>query len=1428
MQLEFPYFSHLTFFEEVGLTIDEFRDSLRPDVVKMRSVVVAPSVPITPDMNSGVTIGVGYDMSVSARNREVIFSDLTQANVPAEIARGLSEGERIKGWVAKTWCDQHQDLKLSIDNVIDLYKNVYLKGYVETAAQLVKSWQGNWETYPPIVQEVLVDLHYRGDLNTPYGREKLQPPVKANDLIGIRDAICDVEYWQERGNLPRTEKDHSPNRRFIARRDWVLKQASSAISFPLALKKEQAAVDSVTAYYHHTETDQAGGFFPLGLYTNLHSGIHVECDDSMGKGLVPVCCLAPGYIVAVRLSSATPKGIEEPKASADARKRGAERNRVSAWAAGNHNGFILVRHEIAQQDKDPNPIVLYSLYFHLVPPDWENAGSKIPVPWIERVGRSYGTFQVIDPGFPKEFSKLRWTAKLEGDPGAPKILVQGKVALFGDTLGKLEKEHAYGRPSPDPGVASAVWKPPAQDLVAIHDALLEGKVVTFHKPYLKVGQGEVLGFADPVSDMGRGFIHWELLTPNQNSGVERLLALAQSQKLGIPAAVFEKFEETGDPDNYFQDSELARLVEVVNKPIPQAARMTSHNAPDLLKEFKQNPDKVPFAKFDVPPRSLSGHVFPFTLKLESAKRAKPASGSATVRLRYAASSFGSQQELPVQFDSAGKAEVKAFLPADVERLTIEPIGFHLQPGPPLPVADERADNVAHFQRVAVTRWRNVWIRHLNEWSSKGMEKSFKKRQNVLEWFPPGTHGDLAKLAANDQLEKAVQALSWWASPDCVPAPIGGAPDKLFGANKMLPEQCLLDNLHPVTGAWLLNLLHKHQLMHFQVPDPAPVSPGKAFCFGWMPARAPQPPRAVGEACSAVVVEEGVHDGGNLNLVLKNGRHELNVGAGEYTRGLFHQGIPMGFWGDWTLRVDKESPKVLGDATVHVLKPVLQAENGMEPPYRVGPRLEWRVAFSRNCPAEIKGLVTLKTSRHAAAAQAGTFQTAPLAIAVVGRWSKDTGGIRFLNGFLERGPANIDVPLKKTSTMRDFHAASSLSRAAYRAEKVPRVAEALVEAVDSVSARAGKVALRELRDTGLSVTLSGVPVATLQKAVEDHNASAPAHLKITAQVAAGQPQGLSVTVPSPAPSTDLPGGECIFQFNPAGAFSKLATGLGKDEVLDVKLGMLFPNGAQFLAPWKGVEPLGEGYVEKSVVDNLRNAAPDCIEGWCDVPATTLLGVPRFGVPRFTIEESYLVVTVDLIGGEVGFWSAAAPQLFNGAVNLGGNIIARSQTLVMKRKLSDLKIKDHIHVQARSTKRGIPFRGQSVNVVDSDAILYENREKLLEFTHDSNRAFGRVTFTARFQATPTDKVFAIKVFANGRGLEVPLRYGKSTVLGRTVFGECDQEGFLVATCDVESIIHSSPGVATFSAKLFESPAPHRADGLIERADQPFAVFTPSSPQ
>src|SRR5207237_1760537 len=123
--------------------------------------------------------------------------------------------------------------------------------------------------------------------------------------------------------------------------------------------------------------------------------------------------------------------------------------------------------------------------------------------------------------------------------------------------------------------------------------------------------------------------------------------------------------------------------------------------------------------------------------------------------------------------------------------------------------------------------------------------------------------------------------------------------------------------------------------------------------------------------------------------------------------------------------------------------------------------EGGVAGTRNCPPDIRGRVAGKPSGHAASAQAGTFQIAPLAIPVVGRRSKDTGGTRFLNGFLERGPASIDAPLKKSSTMRDYHAVSSLSRTAYRAEKVPRLTDALVEAVDCVAEADGAVTLCEL-------------------------------------------------------------------------------------------------------------------------------------------------------------------------------------------------------------------------------------------------------------------------------------------------------------------------------------------------------------------------------
>src|SRR5437660_12073849 len=97
MELEFPYFSHLTFFEEVGLTIDEFKDSRLPGAVNMRNIVIDPSVPITQDMNSGVTIGVGYDMRVGGRNRDAIFQDMTHSKCPADNASRLNTGERYRG-----------------------------------------------------------------------------------------------------------------------------------------------------------------------------------------------------------------------------------------------------------------------------------------------------------------------------------------------------------------------------------------------------------------------------------------------------------------------------------------------------------------------------------------------------------------------------------------------------------------------------------------------------------------------------------------------------------------------------------------------------------------------------------------------------------------------------------------------------------------------------------------------------------------------------------------------------------------------------------------------------------------------------------------------------------------------------------------------------------------------------------------------------------------------------------------------------------------------------------------------------------------------------------------------------------------------------------------------------------------------------------
>lgn len=157
-----------------------------------------------PGGNSGVTIGRGYDMG--SRTSASVFSDLTAAGVPANVAEQYSAGAGLKGSSAGTWVTNNRD---GIAQITPEQQNsLFSKTYAEQEAEVrrisekpdaVKKYGAVcFDNLDPKIRDSLVDLKYRGDY-TPTTRKFLQKAAADNDAEAFGKEMQDRSNW---GNVP--------------------------------------------------------------------------------------------------------------------------------------------------------------------------------------------------------------------------------------------------------------------------------------------------------------------------------------------------------------------------------------------------------------------------------------------------------------------------------------------------------------------------------------------------------------------------------------------------------------------------------------------------------------------------------------------------------------------------------------------------------------------------------------------------------------------------------------------------------------------------------------------------------------------------------------------------------------------------------------------------------------------------------------------------------------------------------------------------------------------------------------------------------------------------------------------------------------------------------------------------------------------------
>ena len=157
-----------------------------------------------PSDSSGLTIGRGYDMKT--KSAQQIIRDLTAAGVPLPDARVLSRASGLSGAAARRFITDNNLANFEITQAAQLllfdisYQAEAAEARRLATKQDVVALYGatNWDGLHPAIQEMLVDLKFRGDYDGS-ARRIIQPSVVRNDLETFVTLMSNRENWR---NVP--------------------------------------------------------------------------------------------------------------------------------------------------------------------------------------------------------------------------------------------------------------------------------------------------------------------------------------------------------------------------------------------------------------------------------------------------------------------------------------------------------------------------------------------------------------------------------------------------------------------------------------------------------------------------------------------------------------------------------------------------------------------------------------------------------------------------------------------------------------------------------------------------------------------------------------------------------------------------------------------------------------------------------------------------------------------------------------------------------------------------------------------------------------------------------------------------------------------------------------------------------------------------
>eukprot|EP00112_Aurelia_sp_Birch-Aquarium-sp1_P016453 Seg3730.2 transcript_id=Seg3730.2/GoldUCD/mRNA.D3Y31 product="hypothetical protein" protein_id=Seg3730.2/GoldUCD/D3Y31 len=158
--------------------------------------------PHVPGRWSGVTIGRGYDMG--QKSKAQVIRDLTKAGMSQGRAKQLAAGAGLKGQSARNFLKNNHLTNVEITGLQqkNLFKISYGRQEAEAKRLSQKYYKTNWNSLNSKMQQILVDLKFRGDLrptSSAVGQRALAKAVEENNLQKFQQVMNNRSYWS---NVP--------------------------------------------------------------------------------------------------------------------------------------------------------------------------------------------------------------------------------------------------------------------------------------------------------------------------------------------------------------------------------------------------------------------------------------------------------------------------------------------------------------------------------------------------------------------------------------------------------------------------------------------------------------------------------------------------------------------------------------------------------------------------------------------------------------------------------------------------------------------------------------------------------------------------------------------------------------------------------------------------------------------------------------------------------------------------------------------------------------------------------------------------------------------------------------------------------------------------------------------------------------------------